>query len=176
MNDTITITGNVATDPEHKRTATGATVTTFRLASGQRRFDRASNSWVESATNFYSVSAWRGLADHAFQSLRRGERVILTGRLRVRDWDNGAKKGTDVEIEADAIGHDLRWGTTTFVKDAAPAAPGAEATWQAPLSHDVPPADEWAAAPDAVPDGAGESAGDELPSQELELAGVEPPF
>ena len=99
----VTITGNIATEPQHKRTAAGVPITTFRVASGQRRYDRASDAWVDSETNFYSVSAFRGLAEHAFQSLRRGERVILNGRLRVRNWDNGTKSGTDVEIEADAI-------------------------------------------------------------------------
>ena len=91
MNDTITITGNVATEPQHKRTAAGVPITTFRIASGQRRYDRSAEAWVDSVTNFYSVSAFRGLAEHAFQSLRKGERVILSGRLRVRDWDNGTK-------------------------------------------------------------------------------------
>ena len=140
MNDSITITGNIATEPQHKRTAAGVPITTFRVASGQRRYDRASDAWVDSETNFYSVSAFRGLAEHAFQSLRRGERVILNGRLRVRNWDNGTKSGTDVEIEADAIGHDLMWGTTTFVKAAqaprAASAPSGDAaasdTWAAP--------------------------------------------
>jgi single-strand DNA-binding protein len=137
MNDSITITGNIATEPQHKRTAAGVPITTFRVASGQRRYDRASDAWVDSETNFYSVSAFRGLAEHAFQSLRRGERVILNGRLRVRNWDSGTKSGTDVEIEADAIGHDLMWGTTTFVKAArAASAPSGDAaaadTWVAP--------------------------------------------
>ena len=139
--DTITITGNVATPPESKRTANGVAITTFRVASGQRRYDQEAGAWVDSGTNWYTVSVFRTLADHAYRSLHKGDRVILTGRLRLRDWDNGTRRGTAIEIDADAIGHDLRWGTTTFVRASqrGPAEPaqdwpatGEEDTWAAP--------------------------------------------
>ena len=118
MNETITITGNIATEPEHKHPEGGVSITTFRVASGQRRLRPQSGPWVDGATNWYTVSAFRSLADHAFHSLRKGDRVLLTGRLQVRDWENGERRGTSVEIDADAIGHDLLWGTSTFQKDA----------------------------------------------------------
>ncbi|MFE1644966.1 single-stranded DNA-binding protein [Microbacterium sp. P01] len=117
MSDTITVTGNIATDPELKHTPAGIPIVTFRVASSQRRFDKSTSSWVEGSTNWYSVSAFRGLADHAHRSLRKGNRVVLTGRLKIREWDTGAKKGTTAEIEVDAIGHDLLWGTTVFQRD-----------------------------------------------------------
>lgn len=110
MSDTITITGNIAADPERRITGTGVPITTFRVASSQRRFDRASGQWVETGTNWYQVSAFRSLAMHAFASLHRGERVIVTGRLRLRAWETATKKGLSVEIDADGIGHDLLWG------------------------------------------------------------------
>ncbi|MFC8681385.1 single-stranded DNA-binding protein [Microbacterium ureisolvens] len=135
--DTITITGNVATAPELKRTTGGVSITTFRVASGQRKYDRGSGEWSDAGTNWYTVSVFRRLADHAFQSLHRGDRVILTGKLRLREWDNGTKRGTAIEIEADAIGHDLLWGTTTFVKDGQPA--GAT-----PTEGSAHTADSWA--------------------------------
>lgn len=147
MSDTITITGNVATEPEHKRTAAGVTITSFRVASGQRRFDRVANAWVDTGTNWYSVSAFRGLADHAFQSLRKGDRVILSGRLRLRAWENGERRGTAVEIDAEAIGHDLRWGTSSFTKDARAATVEGDRTWDQPTV-----ADAWTP-PGVVPDG-----------------------
>jgi single stranded DNA-binding protein len=115
--DTITITGNVATPPELKRTSSGVAITTFRVASGQRRYDREAGAWSDAGTNWYTVSAFRTLADHAYRSLQKGDRVILTGRLRLREWDNGTRRGTAIEIDAEAIGHDLLWGTTTFMKD-----------------------------------------------------------
>jgi single-strand DNA-binding protein len=119
MSDTITITGNIATEPEHKRTPAGVAITTFRVASGQRRYDRNTGTWVDAHTNWYTVSAFRGLAEHAFRSLRKGDRVLLTGRLRLRAWDTGTKKGLTAEIDVEAIGHDLLFGTTRFEKDAA---------------------------------------------------------
>jgi single-strand DNA-binding protein len=115
--DTITITGNVATPPELKRTSSGVAIATFRVASGQRRYDRDAGAWSDAGTNWYTVSAFRTLADHAYRSLQKGDRVILTGRLRLREWENGTRRGTAIEIDAEAIGHDLLWGTTTFMKD-----------------------------------------------------------
>ena len=88
------------------------------MASTQRRFDRATGAWVDGETNWYTVSAYRRLAEHAFDSLHKKDRVILTGRLRVRKWDTGERRGTAVEIDVDAIGHDLLWGTTSFTRDA----------------------------------------------------------
>jgi single-strand DNA-binding protein len=149
MTDSITVTGNIATEPEHKRTPAGVAITTFRVASGQRRYDRATSAWVDSGTNWYTVSTFRGLAEHAFHSLRKGDRVILTGRLRLREWDTGAKRGVSIEIDAESIGHDLLFGTTRFEKDAAsgpsPAAPS-DAVW-----HTTPGADEWTV-PGTTPD------------------------
>ena len=150
MTDTITVTGNIATPPEHKRTSGGVAITTFRVASGQRRYDSATSSWTDSGTNWYSVSTYRRLAEHAMASLHKGDRVILTGRLRLREWDTGAKKGIAVEIDADSIGHDLLFGTSTFEKDAAsaPAAgasPDADSTWTDTVSSAswaVPGADD----------------------------------
>lgn len=145
MSDTITITGNVATEPVQRILPTGVTVTTFRLASTHRKIDRESGTWVDAGTNWYSISTYRKLAEHAAVSLHRGDRVLLTGRLRVRDWENDARKGTSVDVDADAIGHDLRWGVSTFVKNTRPAAPAPES----------PVADRWAT-PGAEPEPTGE--------------------
>jgi single-strand DNA-binding protein len=140
MSDSITITGNIATPPELKRTANGVTITTFRVASPLRRYDRQSGTWVDSGTNWYTVSAFRGLADHAYESLRKGDRVLLTGRLRLREWENETKRGVSVDIDAEAIGHDLRWGTSTFVKSSQSPAPDREREWSEPRESDA-----WAA-------------------------------
>ncbi|WP_341957352.1 single-stranded DNA-binding protein [Microbacterium sp. LWH13-1.2] len=114
MHDTVTIVGNVATDPTQGRTASGVTVTNFRLASTHRRFDDATQTWVDVATNWYSVAAFRQLGEHAKASLRSGDSVIVTGRMKIRAWESNGKQGTSVDIDADAIGHDLRWGTTAY--------------------------------------------------------------
>lgn len=147
--DTITITGNIATEPEFKRTTAGLAITTFRVASGRRRYDRDAGAWTDSGTNWYTVSVFRSLADHAFESLHKGDRVILTGRLRLREWDNGTRRGTAIEIDAEAIGHDLLWGTTTFAKDprlAASSPGGRDATGADPTSSwPAGGGDAWAA-------------------------------
>jgi single-strand DNA-binding protein len=176
MNETITITGNIATDPEHKHTAGGVSITTFRVASGQRRYDRQSGGWVDAATNWYTVSTFRSLADHAFNSLRKGDRVLLTGRLRVRDWDTGAKKGTTVEIDAEAIGHDLLWGNSRFEKERPSETRLESDAWTAPAQ----PADEWAA-PEVSEQVEGDwpvaaVPGEQAQPRTLELAGAEAPF
>ena len=169
MTDTITVTGNIATEPEHKRTPAGVAITTFRLASGQRRYDRESGAWTDSGTNWFTVSTFRGLAEHAFSSLHKGDRVILTGRLRLRDWDTGSRKGTTAEIDAEAIGHDLLWGTTRFEKEGAPAA---SATGAVPASNGWPAAGDVARVDSggwALP-GAGEL---DAPEPELVRGGIE---
>lgn len=118
MQDTVTIIGNVATDPTQGRTAGGVPVTNFRLASTHRRFDEATQTWIDVGTNWYSVAAFRNLAENVKASLRAGDSVIVTGRMKIRAWENNGKQGTSVDIDADAVGHDLRWGTTAYRKSA----------------------------------------------------------
>ncbi|MEN9740372.1 MAG: hypothetical protein RLZ72_638 [Actinomycetota bacterium] len=114
MSDTISITGLIATTPRHVVTAEGLPITSFRLASSQRRFDKAAEKWVDASTNWYTITAFRQLAINAVPSVSKGDRIILTGRLKVRDWQNDDRTGTTVEIEAESIGHDLFWGTSVF--------------------------------------------------------------
>lgn len=116
MTDYITLTGLVATTPRHLVTSEGLSITSFRLASNQRRFDRAMNKWVDGDTNWYTVTGFRGLATNAAECVSKGDRVIVTGRLRIRDWENTDRSGTSVEIEADSIGHDMTWGTSVFTR------------------------------------------------------------
>lgn len=116
MTDLITITGIVATVPNHSITGTGLSITNFRLASTQRRFDRTTSQWVDADTNWFTVTSFRQLATNCATSVSKGQRVLVTGRLKVREWETGERKGTTVEVEADAIGHDLGWGTSSFTR------------------------------------------------------------
>jgi single-strand DNA-binding protein len=120
MSDNITITGLVATTPRHLTTSEGLAITSFRLASSQRRFDRNTQRWMDSDTNWYTVSAFGNLAKNAAESIVKGDRVVIVGRLRIRDWENTDRSGTTVEIEADNIGHDMFWGTSKFERVVAP--------------------------------------------------------
>ena len=116
MSEIITVSGLVATTPRHLVTQDGLPITSFRMAASHRRFDRTANKWVDGETNWFTVTAFRQLAINAAGSVSKGERVLVTGKLRVRDWDNGERAGTSVEIEAEALGHDLTWGTGVFTR------------------------------------------------------------
>lgn len=117
MNETtLTVCGNVVADPRHVVTGDGLPITSFRLASTARRFDRARGEWLDGETTFVGVSCFRSAAVHAADSLRKGERVLVHGRLRVRPWQNEERSGTSVEIEALALGHDLAFGRSSFVR------------------------------------------------------------
>jgi single-strand DNA-binding protein len=114
MQELIAIQGLVATTPRTVTTKDGFPLTSFRLVSAARRFNREIAQWEDSNTNWYTVVGFRRIAENMSASLEKGQRVILQGRLRVKDWDNGEKTGTTVEVEVLGIGHDLSWGTSVF--------------------------------------------------------------
>ena len=116
---TTSATGIVATTPRHVTTEDGLANTSFRLASHRRRYDSNLQRWVDLDTNWFTVVAFRQLAKNAHLSINKGDRVVVSGRLRVREWEHDSGSGVAVEIEADALGHDLLWGTTEFTRGTA---------------------------------------------------------
>lgn len=116
MNDYLTVVGNIASDPQHTITPNGVSILNFRLASNHRRFDNKTGQWVETEPNWYSVSAFRRLADNGKVSLARGDSVIVSGKIRVRDWESNGRRGTSIDLEADTIGPDLRYGTVRYAR------------------------------------------------------------
>jgi single-strand DNA-binding protein len=116
MNETmITIVGNVATDLRFVRSERGTPLASFRLASTERRYDRGRGEWTDGRTSFVTVVCWRSLAENAAASLRKGDPVVVVGRLRVEPWEReDGRTGTSVEVVAHAIGHDLSRGTSAF--------------------------------------------------------------
>lgn len=169
MTDTITLTGIIATEPRVVTTEAGLDIASFRLASTHRRFDRVKDEWVDGDTNWYTVTAFRALGANAGQSLHKGERVVVLGRLRVRAWEAGDKSGTTVEVDADAIGHDLRWGRSTFARStsatAAPTgAPEATAGGAAGEAVTAPGAETPASSSDGWAAGTGPAPDEQAPS------------
>jgi single-strand DNA-binding protein len=123
MNETlITLAGWLGNDVQLRQVG-DQLVANFRVASTPRRYQRKTDSWVDGDTQWYSVSAWRGLADNCAQSLRRGDPVVVHGRLRVETWTgtSGAEM-TSFEIDASFVGHDLARGTSQFTRTPKPEA------------------------------------------------------
>ena len=116
MRTQISVEGLVATTPRHLVTQDGLPITSFRLASSERRFDRTENKWIDGETNWYTITSFNQLAINVAGSVSKGDRVMVSGNLRIRDWDNGERAGTSVEVEADTLGHDLNWGTGVFTR------------------------------------------------------------
>ncbi|MCC9306323.1 single-stranded DNA-binding protein [Kitasatospora sp. RB6PN24] len=115
MNETVvTMIGNVASPVQYGQTAGGIPMANFRLASTERRYDRGRAEWVDGDTLWVTVLAWRGLASNVVSSLGKGDPVVVSGRLRVREWEDEGKRRSVVEIDARAIGHDLGRGTSAF--------------------------------------------------------------
>jgi single-strand DNA-binding protein len=112
----LTVLGWIGSDPDFKEIRQ-TPQTTFRLGSTPRQFDRALNTYVDKPTTWYTVQCWRGLAQNAFESVRIGQPVIVTGRLRTHEWtDDSGEQHSRVILEAFSLGHDLSRGTTTFTK------------------------------------------------------------
>jgi single-strand DNA-binding protein len=110
MNETqLTITGNLVDDPELRFTPSGQPVAKFRIASTPRFYDKASGEWRDGDSLFLTVNVWRQAAENVAESLTRGSRAIVTGRLRQRSYEtNQGEKRTVYEIEADEVGASLR--------------------------------------------------------------------
>ena len=109
MADThVTITGNLTDDPELKFTTTGTPVASFRLACTPRVRD--GETWKDGETSFFRVNVWRQLAEHVADSLSKGDRAVVIGRLRSRSWETPeGERRSVVEVEADEVAPSLRW-------------------------------------------------------------------
>ena len=112
----ITIVGNLTRDPEIRYTANGAAKASFGVAVSRRWQNRQTQEWDEQ-TSFFNVVCWREMAENVAESLGKGSRVVVTGRLEQRSWEteNGEKRSV-VEIVADDVGPSLRWATAQVKK------------------------------------------------------------
>lgn len=117
MDNTVTLIGNVTRDPELRYTPSGQAVATFGLAVNRRWQNRQTNDWEEQ-TSFFDVKCWAQMAENVGESVQKGSRVVVNGRLEQRSWetDNGDKR-SKVEVVADEIGPSLRWATATVTKN-----------------------------------------------------------
>lgn len=114
----VRVRGRLTADPTLRFTTAGVPVATMRLATSERRPDPAQpGSWLEGPASFYTVSVWRAMGHNAATSFRKGEPVFVLGRQRVVSFERkDGTTGTDVQIDAQVIGHDLLLGTSTYAK------------------------------------------------------------
>ncbi|MCK6066220.1 MULTISPECIES: single-stranded DNA-binding protein [Microbacterium] len=115
----ITVVGNLTADPELRYTQNGLPVANFTIASTPRTFDRQANEWKDGEALFLRASVWRDFAEHVAGSLTKGARVIATGRLKQRSYqDREGQNRTSIELEVDEIGPSLRYATAQVTRAA----------------------------------------------------------
>jgi single-strand DNA-binding protein len=142
--NTVVVVGNLTDDPELRFTPQGVAVANFRLAVSRRMKDE-SGQWKDGETSFFRISCWRQLAENVAESLTRGSRTMVAGRLRMRQWETQeGEKRSVVEIEADEVGPSLKWATAKVEKTSRAGGGGG--------GRDNGASDEWGTdAPTAVP-------------------------
>jgi single-strand DNA-binding protein len=115
--NSITLCGNITREPELRFTPSGQPKANFGIAVNRRWQNRQTNEWEE-AVSFFNIVAWGSLGENASESLQKGSRVLVTGRLEQRSWETeDGEKRSIVEVVADEIGPSLRWATAQVVKN-----------------------------------------------------------
>lgn len=118
MSDYQTFRGFVATDIKTSTTPGGVGTASFRLGSTARRFDREAGTWVDGHTNWFNVQGYRQLAGNMACSIKKGQKVIVVGRLKLRQWEKDGRFYHSAEIDAESVGHDLTWGSANYIRTA----------------------------------------------------------
>jgi single-strand DNA-binding protein len=143
----ITVIGNLTSDPELRFTPGGHAVANFTVASTPRQFNRQTNEWDDGETLFLRASLWRDPAENVAESLTKGMRVIVTGRLKSRTYETKeGEKRTVIELEVDEIGPSLRYAMAKVMRKARPdqTAPGGFKPAGGNAAAGPPPDDPWA--------------------------------
>ncbi|MEA2485874.1 MAG: single-strand DNA-binding protein [Actinomycetota bacterium] len=146
--NTVTLVGNVTDDPELRFTPSGAAVANFTVAVN-RRYKNADGQWEDKLDGFFRCNCWRDMAEHVAESLTKGTRIVVTGRLQQRSWeDQDGGKRSAFEIQVDEVGPSLRWATATVQKTERTSAPrgaagaGGGSDWSTPAPVGGPPMEE----------------------------------
>jgi single-strand DNA-binding protein len=156
----ITVIGNLTADPELRFTPSGAAVANFTVASTPRTLDRQTGEWKDGEALFLRCNIWRQAAENTAESLTRGMRVIVSGRLRQRSYETReGEKRTVVEMEVDEIGPSLRYATAKVNKAARQGGASGNGGYGSAGSFGSPVDDPWSSAPQAgAPAGSGSGA------------------
>lgn len=142
MSTSIAIVGNLTADPELRFTNSGKAIATLRIAVSERR-KAADGSWEDGEATFWRVKVWDRLAENVGDSLAKGQRVLVMGRVASNTWETReGEKRTDYEITADAVGPDLKWDTVKVSKAAKGGAKAAPVPADDPWAHGAVGLDE----------------------------------
>lgn len=116
MNDTtVTVVGTVCSEVRYSHSTAETTPTArFQIRTTPRRYDKRTGTWSDGDPSYYTATCFRTLADHVASSMGVGDPVVATGRLRINRWRRGEDHMVTAELDVQAIGHDLRWGTTVY--------------------------------------------------------------
>ena len=123
MNETtVTVVGTVCSEIRYGQSADGSPTARFQIRNTPRRYDKRTGTWTDGDPNYFSAVCWRTLADHVASSMGVGDPVVAAGRLRISRWRRGEENVVTAELDIQAIGHDLRWGTTVYRQATRPGA------------------------------------------------------
>ncbi len=155
----ITVVGNLVDDPELRFTPSGAAVANFRIASTPRTFDKQSNEWKDGDALFLSCSVWRQAAENVAESLQKGMRVVVQGRLKSRQYETReGEKRTVFEIDVEEVGPSLKYATAKVTRAARSGGGGGYGS-QGGSGGGAPAADPWASSGPAGGQAAGGQGG-----------------
>lgn len=136
----ITMIGTLTADPELRFVPSGAAVVNFTVAANARRFDKDANEWVDGDATFLRCNLWRKPAENVAESLRKGQRVIVTGELKQRSYETSeGEKRTTYELEVAEVGPSLKWATAVVTKASSGKSDGWKAAEEAPPLDEEPP-------------------------------------
>ena len=160
----ITVIGNLTGDPELRFTPSGAAVASFTVASTPRTLDKATNEWKDGEALFLRCSIWRQAAENVAESLQKGMRVIVSGRLQQRSYDTKeGEKRTVIELQVDEIGPSLKYATAKVNRTTRGGGNGGFGGAPSGGGSSAPADDPWASAAPAAGGGGGWSTSDEPP-------------
>jgi single-strand DNA-binding protein len=118
MNTYVHVVGNAVSDPSLRFTPNGTAVANFAIAVNNRRMNKQTNQWEDGETEFFDVTCWSQMAENASESIVKGSRVMVWGRLQQQKWETeGGDKRSKIQIVADEVGPSLRWANATVVKN-----------------------------------------------------------
>jgi single-strand DNA-binding protein len=152
----ITVVGNLTGDPELRFTPSGAAVANFTVASTPRTLDKATNEWKDGEALFLRCSIWRQAAENVAESLQKGMRVVVQGRLKQRSYEVNGEKRTSVELDVEEIGPSLKYATAKVNKTTRGSGGGGFGGSPAGSGGGAPADDPWAS---SAPAGGGSGGG-----------------